>query len=221
MDDYVNVIEMMKNNPGAFKKEYTFTKEQSDAINELICKIEDNNFSNSKQKGDALESLIDKVFSLHKIYKISKNLRTITNEIDLFLELEFFGSQMNMNLEQNILDGDTIVECKNYSGKLGVTMVGKFASLMRISKKKTGFFITKNGITGKNSWDSSKGLIRKICLKDDSYIFDFKLDDFKNLENKNLFDLVKQKKQALDLDVNIENVLKEHELEVIFNNSTA
>lgn len=193
-EDLLRLIDAAKTHPSIFKKEYTFTKEQSDNINQLISDVENNNYENSKKKGDALENLMDNIFKVHNIYKIKKNLKTKTNEIDLHLELDFFGNKVNDIIEKNCLVDEVLVECKNYNTKLGVSWIGKFASLIRVSKIKMGFFVSKKGITGRGSWDGSKGLIRKLALRDDYLILDFVLEDFINLEGKTLFELINKKK---------------------------
>ena len=212
-DNLTALIQAAKFNPDIFKSEYIFTKNESESINQLIKKIKDDNFSNPKEKGDALESLIDQIFKTHQIYKVKRNLKTTTNEIDLFLELDFFGNQINNVIEKECLPDEVLVECKNYGSKLNVSWIGKFASLMRVSKLTHGFFMTKEGITGQHNWDASKGLIRKLALKDESIILDFLLTDFKDLEGKTLVDLIRLKRQSLILDVEIEALIETHDLE--------
>lgn len=95
-DNLTALIQAAKFNPDIFKSEYIFTKNESESINQLIKKIKDDNFSNPKEKGDALESLIDQIFKTHQIYKVKRNLKTTTNEIDLFLELDFLAIRLIM-----------------------------------------------------------------------------------------------------------------------------
>ncbi|PZL70932.1 hypothetical protein CI088_13685 [Enterococcus plantarum] len=215
-EDIFKLIEAAKDNPDIFRKEYIYTQKQSIEINNLIDKIIENDYETSKDQGDALERLIDKIFKLHKIYKVKKNLKTSTNEIDLFLELDFFGDQMNRIIEKSCLENEVLIECKNYKSRLGVTWIGKFASLLRVSQTKVGLFISKNGITGQNEWLDSKGLIRKIALRDGNLILDFELSDFRNLEGKTLFDCLRIKKQSLEKDVEIDSLIEPHELEDTF-----
>lgn len=211
--EYKAMIEMIKTNPGIFKKEYTFDKEKSIEVNELIKEIREDNFRTTKEKGDSLENLVDSIFNSHQIYKVKKNLRTSTNEIDLFLELDDYGTQMNINLENSLLESESLVECKNYNTNIGVSWIGKFASLLRYSNKKTGFFISKLGVTGEGTWSESSGLIKKIALKDNIYIINLKLSDFENLEGKTIFDIIRLKKQEIDLDVDFEQLIETHDLE--------
>lgn len=212
-EQVIELIQAAKTNPDLFKREYIFTKEESTSIDLLINQLLRDKFNTTKEKGDALESLIGMIFKTHSIYKVKRNLKTSTNEIDLFLELDFFGDQVNKTIEKECLPDEVLVECKNYSTKLEVSWIGKFASLLRVSSLKNGFFVTKKGITGRHRWDASEGLIRKIALKDDNRILHFLLEDFTNLQGKTIFDVIRLKRQALDLDLDIEQLIESHELE--------
>ncbi|MGF2173209.1 restriction endonuclease [Lactococcus lactis] len=215
-DELINITEMIKRDQNLIKRELVFTKEQSDEIDVLIQEIIDNQFENPTAQGSALEELTDKIFKTHSLYRTQKNLRTETNEIDLYIELDSFGTYVKSNVEES-LETKFLVECKNYTNKVGVTFIGKFASLMRVSNSTTGIFVSKNGITGNSDrWTESKGLIKKIALRDNSFILDFKLSDFFHLEGKSLPELLSSKINALKLDVNINDLIINHELEEVF-----
>jgi len=190
-----------------------FTKEQSELINETIDEIYENNFPTTTMVGEVLERLTSQIFGLHKIYKVKRNLRTRTNEIDLFIELDKKGKFLNSNL-YNSLEKVFLVECKNYTDRVGVTYVGKFSSLMGVSRVKSGIFISKNGLTGNSErWSDSKGLIKKLALRDSTFILDFELSDFKDLEGRTLEELLSAKLNALKLDVSFDSLIEHHELE--------
>lgn len=211
----LSLIEAIKNSPNIFKKEYTYSAEESQEINKLILEVREDKFSTKLSKGEALEALTNKIFRTHKIYKVKKNLRTTSNEIDLFLELDSFGTLIKNSLEYNI-EEEFIVECKNYKSKVEVTYIGKFASLMRVTHLKNGIFISKKGVTGDSKrWSEAKGLIKKIALQDNSFILDFDLSDFEDLEGKTLAEILTCKKNSLKLDVDIESLIVAHELEVV------
>ncbi|MDA9470050.1 restriction endonuclease [Enterococcus sp. 5H] len=212
-NDLTKLIEAAKTNPSIFKREYTFTEEQALQIDKLIIQILEDKFETTKSKGDALESLVDYIFSSHNIYKVRRNLKTSTNEIDVFLELEFFGDQVNQTIEKSLLENEVLVECKNYNSKADVTWIGKFASLLRVSNTKVGLFISKRGITGRSKWQDGKGLIKKIALRDNNLILDFELADFMNLKGKTLFECLRTKVQSLELDIDIESLIETHDLE--------
>ncbi len=209
-----SIIAAMKYSPESFFKDITYTKDQSETINCLIDQIIMDEFSTTKEKGDSLERLIDHIFVTHKLFQVHKNIYTSTNEIDLLLKLTLYGSNINRNLCNSLISGNIITECKNYKDPVGVTWVGKFASLLDVSKLDLGLLIAKNGITGKHNWDAAKGLIRKISLKRGTIILDFKLSDFRDMEGKNIMNLIAAKIDYLNLDMKFE--LEPHPAEHIF-----
>lgn len=208
------LVTALKYSPDSFLEEITYTKEQSELINELINKLIEDNFTTTKEKGDSLEKLIVHIFETHKVFETHVNIYTATNEIDVLLKSTPLGNSINSNIYNSIIKGPLIAECKNYNGTVGVTWIGKFASLLDTSKLGMGLFITKDGITGTHNWDAAKGLIRKISLKRGTLILDFKLSDFKNLEGKNIFDVINNKIDYLNLDMKIE--IKKHPGETFF-----
>ena len=145
--------------------------------------------------------------------RFKDNIRTKTNEIDLFIELSekgyFYRSRLYPSLPKKFL-----VECKNYNETVGVTYVGKFYSLMNVSNTNNGIFISKKGLTGNpDSWSDSKGLVKKIALKNNCFILDFDLSELKNLKGKHLNKMLSDKLNCLKLDVSFEKFIKPHELE--------
>lgn len=108
-----------------------------------------------------------------------------------------------------------LCECKNYSKNLGVTYVGKFAYLLRLSDFKIGIIFTLKGLTGQSKWRDSKGLIRKIALKEGLYILDFTIEDYKRIkENGAIFlDMVESKYFALKNDIEYDSFIIKHEAE--------
>lgn len=212
-DSVMELVDLVKNKASLLKREFIFTREQSNQINALIEKIKKGNFENAKCAGDALEELTDTIFNIHGLYNTKRNLKTDTNEIDLFLRLTDVGFLLKKNTDY-YLEEDFLVECKNYTKPVGVTYIGKFASLMRVSQLEQGIFISKNGLTGgAERKRDSKGLIKKIALKDGSFILDFSLSDFENLEGKSLQEILFAKRESLRLDVDFEDLIEHHELE--------
>lgn len=209
--DDLQVLEVFLRNPDIIKRRYSYTDEEALEINNLIDEIEQTEFDKTTDKGAILENLMYKIFTMHNIYIVHNNLRTSSNEIDLVLKLDTTGT-MYKNTIQNLED-DLIVECKNYSKKVDVTYVGKFASLVNVSNCKMGLLISKKGITGRSEWSDAKGLIKKIMLRDGNFILDFNLEELRNLAGKTLADVINPKKDALKFDVDINSLLSTHELE--------
>ncbi|HFC9362375.1 TPA: restriction endonuclease [Enterococcus faecium] len=213
MNNIDSVLELMKHNSNYLKKEILFTAEQSAYINSIIEKIYEDKFNDLKEKGAALEELISAIFVVHKLFESKANINTNTNEIDIVLNLTELGNIFNVFLFNNLINQRLIVECKNHKSKLGVDYVGKFASLLIVSKSNMGLFITKNGITGRSNWEDSKGLVRKISLRENISILDFELKDFKDLYDIDILTKISQKKEILDLDVDYTNDITYHPFE--------
>ncbi|MDT2669509.1 restriction endonuclease [Enterococcus dongliensis] len=211
-----SVISLLKNNPEYFKKDITFSKEQSDQISESISLLENGAFSSEKEKGESFEKVIKDIFCIHGLFEVKTNSRTSTNEIDLLLMPTLYGTKIIDFVFNRFLDGNIIVECKNYKKKVDVTWIGKLASLLDVSKVSVGLLITKSGITGRGNWDAGQGLIRKISLKKNILIIDLVLKDFIELDGKNLLDLMKTKIDTLNLDVNFDELWTAHPLEKEF-----
>lgn len=111
--------------------------------------------------------------------------------------------------------GNTVLcECKNYTGKVGVTHIGKFLSLLICSDTRLGVLVAWKGVSGKG-WSDGNGLIKKIALAEKRYIIVITQKDLWDIYQKktNLFELLKCKYQALKHDISYEDCIKEHELE--------
>lgn len=173
------------------------------------------NFKTTKEKGDALEKLAGFLtYSNENLFNLKRNIRTSSNEIDLFLTPSDKGKLIFNNYYKFIGEG-ILCECKNYNSTLDVTYVGKFFSLLRLTEYKIGIIFTLNGLSGPGKWESSKGLIRKIALKEGVYILDFTLKDYKNIkENGTVFlDIVENKYIALKNDIDYDDFIIKHAAE--------
>ncbi|HEY4429544.1 MAG TPA: acetylglutamate semialdehyde dehydrogenase [Paenibacillus sp.] len=135
---------------------------------------------NTTHKGKALEELV--VFLLEKtgLFKVHKNIRNTTNEIDQLLELSFIGKHFNKYLP---FSGSIFLsECKNYNKTIDVTWVGKFYSLLVSNHSRYGFLFSYHGFTG-SGWHNAVGLTKKLFLhkeqmEDKIHIIDFNHSDF-------------------------------------------
>jgi len=175
-----------------------------------------------KEKGDALEELV--AFLLNAsggIFKVSKNVRTSTNEIDEIIELKGNGKILGaLHLIPARLT-EFLGECKNYGGTIGVTYVGKFYSLLQTTCMKTGILFSYRGVSG-NGWADGSGLVRKIYLQREKLdervaIIDFSYMDFKSiLEGHNFLEIVEEKLNALRYDTSIDEFITPHPAETSF-----
>lgn len=169
-----------------------------------------------QQKGKKLEELTALLFTQgnEKLIQCIANKRTSTNEIDLIVELSNNGKQARYGEIYKFLQDPLFVECKNYIKKVSVTYVGKFYSLLKISQRKYGVLVTWEGVTGKNAWTDSKGLIKKVALRESINIIVLDKSDLKRICHKeiNLFELLTKKIQELELDISYGDSWN-HELE--------
>jgi len=183
-------------------------------IKEVIQIIKKDSFKNTKEKGDALENLISLLFQ-DKFFIKKANIKSNTNEIDLLL---YLTDEAKIYKSIGIIpdwfpNNHFVLECKNYKDKVGVTYIGKFATLMKTHNSPIGIFVTNKEITGekdgKYSWADASGLVKKINLKysespNPIYIIPINFQQIENNIDKykgNIFELLSQNKLKIDLDL--------------------
>uniref|UniRef100_UPI0006CF4CE0 restriction endonuclease n=1 Tax=Clostridium sp. NkU-1 TaxID=1095009 RepID=UPI0006CF4CE0 len=108
-----------------------------------------------------------------------------------------------------------LCECKNYAGKVNVTYVGKFYSLLKTSNCKMGILVAWEGVTRRGTWSDSLGLIKKIALKDDTYIIVIDKNDFDRIIAKetHIFEIIYSKYIAMKNEIDYSNYISKHENE--------
>lgn len=198
------------------------TLEQKGKYSELIqhcTNVNSDQAATTKEKGEVLEQLASHLLeTLSAIFKIDNNLKTNTNEMDIFVSLSPAGKLLQSNGLINPLYDQFIVECKNYSKKIDVTYVGKFCSLLLTNQIQLGILISYHGVTGRN-WSDASGLIKKFYLhkedKEKRYcIIDFNLKDFKKIgEGENFLEIVEEKLLSLQLDTDYSRYLSKQDAE--------
>ncbi|MDK3750828.1 hypothetical protein O0B34_04130, partial [Staphylococcus pseudintermedius] len=130
---------------------------------------------------------------------------------DLFLKTNDV-SRTYYNNTLPILSEDFIVECKQYHQKVKVTWVNKFYSLLRFGNYKLGIIFSVEPLTGKNDWDSSKGVCSKVALKDNIYIINLHLEDMKNIvDGYNFIDIIDEKYTKLKDNIAIDLIPHPHQ----------
>ena len=173
-------------------------------------------------KGAALEELVAYLLQISGgIFKVLKNVRTSTNEIDQLVTLNENGRPfLGLQLISPRL-GNFIGECKNYSGAVDVTYVGKFYSLLLTTGINTGILFTYHGVTG-TGWTNGNGLIKKAYLQRELdehrvAIIVFSVTDYERIQNgENFISLVEEKLFALKTDTDISQYISSHEAETVF-----
>ncbi|HBD66342.1 MAG TPA: hypothetical protein DC028_04850 [Eubacterium sp.] len=78
-----------------------------------------------------------------------------------------------------------------------------------------GVMISWDGISGRNEWKDSKGLIKKIALREKRYIVVLDKKDLKELCNgeKNIFSMLYDKYIALKNETDYDKYIVKHEAE--------
>lgn len=188
-------------------------------LNEYKNLLEDfkkanNSKINTKLKGNALEKIVSYLIEVSgNLFEVKQNLQTNTNELDQLVILKENKRTLTSN---GILDKrfeEFLCECKNYKGKVGVTYVGKFGSLMLTTKCKLGILFSYHGVTGQSSWSDSNGLIRKFYLGKEKLeerfcLIDFNIKDFEDIANgNNLLQIVTDKIRTLKYDTDYSNYI--------------
>lgn len=193
--------------------------QMSAADQELFCTLYDEVFnpsSTTKSKGNKLEDLTSVLFekSFSNIFEVKRNCRTSSNEIDLLIRWKQDPKSIGLDCVFGDRDSIFLCECKNYKGKVNVTYIGKFFSLMNYTHTEIGVLVAWEGVTG-TGWNAGLGLIKKIALADKKYIIVISKDDLYEIYQKktSLFKLLKDKYHSLKFDIGYEQYISKHEAE--------
>jgi hypothetical protein len=165
----------------------------------------------SSKKGKLLEEVSKYLVLKNAMYKVKTNLRNNTNEIDLLLQLNDLGN-ISIDILPACMKDDILIECKNYNKTIGVTWIGKFATLLDTHNIKLGIIFSYKPIAGKNEWDSAKGLIKKIYLKKGIAILNFSIKDFNDIADNvcTFVELIQNKFDSLRYQTDIDEYMKKH-----------
>ena len=192
--------------------------QMSEKNHKLFCELYDEiskPSSTTKDKGNKLELLTEVLFSkaFPNIFQVVRDCRTSTNEIDLMIDWTRQANIIGLNKEFDGLGCTFLCECKNYDGKVSVTYVGKFSSLLSCSDTKMGILIAWHGVTG-SGWSAGSGLIKKIALAEKRYILVITQEDLYRIYKgeTNIFSLLKTKYRSLKQDISYEKIITAHAL---------
>ena len=197
---------------------FNITQDKYDELKKLLDEIIEEH-DGAKAHGTKLEDAVFFLLNNTEAFKVIKNVRSSTNEIDLLVELSDMGKIFATDGQIDLKGHKFIIECKNYNKKIDVTWVGKFCSLVNTSPVRLGILISNKGFKGLGKWDSSKGLAKKFyyfkeCDDQKMYILDIQVDELKKLNPKFSFiDLIEAKIKELELDTKYTNLILPHESE--------
>lgn len=167
--------------------------------------------ASTEDKGKSLESIVSFILNKSVVFEIYENVRTSTNEVDLLIRFNRRGNYLSaqglLSFEPNFL-----CECKNYNKSIDVTWIGKFYSLIKVSKNSLGILFSYHGLSG-NGWNHASGLVKKIYMSDEKSIkiIDFNINDFEKIANGESFiSLISNKILNLENDTNIKHFISDH-----------
>lgn len=176
--------------------------------------------STTREKGKSLEDLVSYLIGIYdKYFDVVNSVRTGTNEIDQFISSK---QMMKILISFGLMDArfeSFLCECKNYSKKVDVTYVGKFASLLLTTSKKLGILFSYRGITG-SKWSDASGLVKKFYLSKESVearycIIDFNISDFELVKNGvPFFEIIQSKIDSLQMDTTFAPYISQHPAEL-------
>ena len=187
------------------------TEADKDRVLDMIDKIKADSGMNSYQKGKLFEDMIESIVLSTKIFKTIKNKHTSSNEFDILVGLNTNGKILRAkNIIPSWIPDRFLIECKNHKEPVNVGLVGKFYSVMDVSKINLGIFISKEGVTGKDAkhWDDAMAFINKINLKyseseSPKILLDFGINDLETAvkSNINIIETIETRKTQIDLDI--------------------
>ena len=170
----------------------------------------------AQERGKILEKMAGLLFFRgNAMFDKAINCKTVTNEIDILVNWSKEALQIGLNKAYEFIGESFLCECKNYTGSVDVTYIGKFYSLMKVSNVKFGIIFSRNGISGQNIWLYGKGLARKIALSEQIYIIDITWSDFEEIYNKktNILKVINDKYIAMRNDISYSEYRIKHEME--------
>lgn len=191
---------------------------RTEEINQIIPKTSKSQKGKlSYEKGPLLEKLAKVIFSIRNIYLINERVECDSNEIELLLRPSTNNS-IYSRLLPDYLRSDILIECKNHSEKIDVTLLGKFYSLLRYKRVKFGIMFSYYPLTGENEWDAAVGLSKKLYLRDETIIVNVTIDDIKEILNpegndKNIISIIKRKVGNIKYHTNINDSILPHPAE--------
>ena len=195
----------------------------------IIKEIRQDHGKNTHEKGKKLEDLIEFILLSTKVFKVIKNQHTSSNEFDLLVKLNVNGKCLRRDkIIPDWIPDYFLIECKNHKSEVEVGLLGKFYSLMDVSKINLGIFISRVGITGNEDkyWKHAEAFVKKINLKysessNPKILLDLDLDAIEEVtkDDTNIIEVIENRKINIDMDINssLNEWISKHENEGTFN----
>jgi len=113
--------------------------------------------STTQEKKTSLETLSETLLSSVQGWSVIASTRTRTGELDRIIRNENSGHPFLSGLGSHIL-----IECKNWSKKVGSSHIRIFVDKMAEHRLTAGIMLTRNGITGNDSRDAKGRIVSKF-----------------------------------------------------------
>lgn len=146
----------------------------------------------STEKGRTLELLAEILFEVEPFLKLHlSNKRYSTGELDRLFKVKKIPSTIFQEFSDIL-----VVECKNWSSKVGAKEIRDFSGKMEDLQSEIGIIISKEGITGdQNFIKDAKGELRRLWDRNSKIIIVFDADDLNRIiyNQENLYGLLETK----------------------------
>lgn len=188
-------------------------KEFNNYYDQLIIGV-----AGKREKGELLEKLTSSLFN-NDLFCIRRNCRAGTNEIDVLVDWSKQARIYGLNSAYPFLGELALCECKNYENSIGVTYIGKFASLLSATSTSTGIMVSWEGVSGQK-WSYGSGLIKKLALAEQKMILVINKYDLKQIRDgsSNLLSILYEKYLSLATDIDYQKHIQSHEAESLLKN---
>ncbi|AWZ48472.1 hypothetical protein C3495_06415 [Clostridiaceae bacterium 14S0207] len=181
---YMEIFEKLSSQDPDFLKDEIFgiRGEGLTRLQDMYKELVDSYEITKSFKGKILEKIAEFLMLQNRMYTVTSNLRDSCNEIDVLARMNDLGKIQTAILPEFLQKNkDIIIECKNYKSNIGVTWIGKFYCLLQQRDLKLGIIFSYFPLSGRGEWDSAKGLIKKIYLKDGIIILNVCKEDIQKI----------------------------------------
>lgn len=178
---------------------YKLNESAAAELNEMYQNVLMDTYNTTKEKGDRLENLVERMFEYGVHFKTSKQYRTSTNQLDVTVLAPF---KVIIPTVLDFLSPFFICECKNEKEKPSNTYYHKLASILSNTGEKgakVGIVISRLPCTSK-----CQQIAHDKYLKDNIVLINLVQEDLKQVIDKkiNLLNLIAIKINAIVLDCN-------------------
>lgn len=189
-DNLTNHILNCGFNPNSFF--YNPTEEEQNVLKKLLAKLT-SSFNTTTEKGNALEELAEYLLGLVKVFKVSRTIRSSTNQFDVVIRNKVLIPSSILS----IIGTHSIIECKNETKKPDNTYYHKLISILQKSSSKFGIVFSLLPTTS-----TCDTIARETFLLDKIIVINICEELLSEIINKNLNILDVIESKALQITLN-------------------